>query len=127
MAALPQGCPFAPRCPLAIDDCRSAEPELTPVGADHAAACIRVDAVRGRSAADVYGVSTTPPDRAADPDAPVVLRVENLVKTYQLTKGVVFRRRIGEVRAVDDIAPDPGTHTAAGWFDRGAGPGRRRP
>ena len=28
MAALPPGCPFAPRCPLAIDDCRAAEPDL---------------------------------------------------------------------------------------------------
>lgn len=104
MAALPPGCPFAPRCPLAIDDCRSSEPELVPVGPDHAAACIRIDDVAGRSAADVYGVSTTPPDAAVNPDAPVVLRVRNLVKTYQLTKGVVFRRRIGEVRAVDDIS-----------------------
>jgi ABC-type glutathione transport system ATPase component len=33
-----------------------------------------------------------------------VLRVENLVKTYMLTKGVVFRRQIGEVRAVDGIS-----------------------
>jgi peptide/nickel transport system ATP-binding protein len=49
-------------------------------------------------------VSTAPPDAAVNPDAPVVLRVQNLVKTYQLTKGVVFRRRIGEVRAVDDIS-----------------------
>jgi peptide/nickel transport system ATP-binding protein len=106
MAALPAGCPFAPRCPLAIDDCRSAEPQLLPAGPDHLAACIRIDDVTGRSAADVYGVSTAPPDTAVDPDAPVVLRVENLVKTYELTKGVVFRRRIGEVRAVDDISFD---------------------
>ena len=28
LAALPPGCPFAPRCPLAIDECRAAEPEL---------------------------------------------------------------------------------------------------
>ena len=27
---LPSGCPFAPRCPMAIDACRQAEPELTP-------------------------------------------------------------------------------------------------
>ena len=32
LAALPPGCPFAPRCPLAIDDCRAAEPELLDVG-----------------------------------------------------------------------------------------------
>ena len=35
LAALPPGCPFAPRCPLAIDDCRAAEPELIAVGPNH--------------------------------------------------------------------------------------------
>ncbi|MEU0498635.1 ABC transporter ATP-binding protein [Mycobacterium sp. NPDC006124] len=104
MAALPPGCPFAPRCPMAVDDCRTAEPELVPIGPGHGAACIRTDDVAGRSAADVYGVSTAPPDARADPDAPVVLRVADLVKTFTLTKGAVFRRRIGEVRAVDGVS-----------------------
>ena len=34
----------------------------------------------------------------------MVLRVRDLVKTYKLTKGVVFRRQVGEVRAVDDVS-----------------------
>jgi len=106
MAALPPGCPFAPRCPLAVDECRSAEPDLLPMGPGHSAACIRTDQVVGRSAADIYGVSTAAPDAAPDPDAPVVLRVRDLVKTYKLTKGVVFRRQVGEVRAVDGISFD---------------------
>jgi peptide/nickel transport system ATP-binding protein len=40
LVTLPPGCPFAPRCPLAIDDCLAAEPPLVPVSADpgHAAA-----------------------------------------------------------------------------------------
>jgi peptide/nickel transport system ATP-binding protein len=33
MSALPGGCPFAPRCPLAHEDCRSAEPVLLPLPA----------------------------------------------------------------------------------------------
>ena len=49
LAALPPGCPFAPRCPLAIDDCRAAEPELIAVGPNHHAACIRTDEVAGRT------------------------------------------------------------------------------
>ncbi|HKV17764.1 MAG TPA: oligopeptide/dipeptide ABC transporter ATP-binding protein, partial [Mycobacterium sp.] len=105
MASLPQGCTFAPRCPLAIDECRTAEPELITVGPGHSAACIRTDQVAGRGAAEIYGVSTAP--RAEDTavaDGPVVLRVENLSKTYKLTKGVVLRRTIGEVRAVDGVS-----------------------
>jgi peptide/nickel transport system ATP-binding protein len=104
MAALPPGCPFAPRCPLAIDDCRAAEPDLLPMGPAHAAACIRTDHVVGRSAADIYGVSTEPPAADTVTDAPAVLRINDLVKTYKLTKGVVFRRQVGEVRAVDGVS-----------------------
>ena len=105
MAALPPGCPFAPRCPLAIDDCRAAEPELISVGPNHTAACIRTERVAGHTAAEIYGVSTEPPATAAvGADAPVVLRVENLAKTYKLTKGLVLRRTIGEVRAVDGVS-----------------------
>jgi peptide/nickel transport system ATP-binding protein len=40
---LPTGCPYAPRCPLAVDACHAAEPPLVPVGPGHAAACIRLE------------------------------------------------------------------------------------
>ncbi|MGA8038989.1 MAG: ABC transporter ATP-binding protein [Acidimicrobiia bacterium] len=40
--ALPPGCPFHPRCPLAIDECRDAEPVLRHSGEDRRAACILV-------------------------------------------------------------------------------------
>jgi peptide/nickel transport system ATP-binding protein len=103
LAALPPGCPFAPRCPLAIDECRTAEPEMLEIGPTHRVACIRTDQVAGRSAAEIYGVSITPPAEVAT-ESPVVLRVRDLVKTYTLTKGVVLRRQIGEVRAVDGVS-----------------------
>jgi peptide/nickel transport system ATP-binding protein len=104
LAGLEPGCPFAPRCPLAIDECRSAEPDLIEVATGHLAACIRTEHVAGRSAEDIYGVSTQPVavDEPGEPE--MVVRVRDLVKTYRLTKGVVFRRQIGEVRAVDGIS-----------------------
>ncbi len=40
--SLPEGCPFHPRCPLAIDRCRAAEPGLRDVGKGRSAACILV-------------------------------------------------------------------------------------
>ena len=104
MVSLPPGCPFAPRCPLAVDDCRAEEPALVEVGPDHRVACIRSDEVTGRSAADIYGVPSAPAQIAPTSGSEIVVRVENLVKTYTLTKGAVLRRRIGEVRAVDGVS-----------------------
>ena len=40
LAALPQGCPFAPRCRFASPDCRTTPVELRPVGEDHLSACL---------------------------------------------------------------------------------------
>ncbi|BBX45754.1 ABC transporter ATP-binding protein [Mycobacterium cookii] len=101
----PHACQFAPRCPLVIDDCRSAEPELVAISDDHWAACIRAGDVAGRSAAEIYQVSTEPVsvDTVASA-ASVVLRVTDLAKTFPLTKGVVLRRQVGEVRAVDGVS-----------------------
>ncbi len=105
MTSLSDACQFAPRCPLAISECRSAEPDLVAIRDGHSAACIRTGDVAGRSAADIYHVSTQPvaiDNAVADPS--VVLQVTDLAKTYPLTKGVVFRRRVGEVRAVDGVS-----------------------
>jgi len=103
LVTLPPGCTFAPRCPLAVDECRAAEPALETVAPGHAAACIRTDRVVGRSAAEVFGVTTQPPIADNRSETEIVVRVKDLSKTFALTKGVVFRRRIGEVRAVDGI------------------------
>ena len=104
LAALPAGCPFTPRCPLAVDECSTAEPALDAVGPGHRVACIRHEQVAGRSAADIYGVSTTPSPAPGDADErPVAVAVRDLVKTFPMTKGAVLRRRIGEVRAVDGV------------------------
>ncbi|MFN8089149.1 MAG: ABC transporter ATP-binding protein [Mycobacterium sp.] len=113
MVALSPGCPFAPRCPLAIDECRSHEPPLTTIAADHSAACIRSSEVRGRTAAEIYGEVPSPSSESPSPESPscssgqtpaTVVKVRDLVKTYHLTKGVVLRRKIGEVRAVDGVS-----------------------
>jgi len=41
LAAPPEGCRFHPRCPLAIDKCKTEAPPLVSVGPDHRSACWR--------------------------------------------------------------------------------------
>jgi peptide/nickel transport system ATP-binding protein len=42
--SMPQGCPFAERCPLAIAACSAALPDFVTLEGDHIARCIRIDA-----------------------------------------------------------------------------------
>ncbi|MFE9251795.1 dipeptide ABC transporter ATP-binding protein [Streptomyces sp. NPDC007088] len=122
--ALPPGCPFAPRCPLAAPECESAEPgpsAWTSPSGDHRAACVRVARVSGRTPGEIFvdGDAAAPAGTEAEAGrqeeagtlaeapqgspAPVVLRVRDLTKTFPLYKGSVFRRRTGSVYAVDGV------------------------
>lgn len=104
MHALPGGCSFAPRCPIAIDDCAVAEPPLEKLGPGHAAACIRTAEVGTGELFTAYRQEIAPPPHAEPTDDTVVLRVTDLVKVFPITSGVLLRRRTGEVRAVDGIS-----------------------
>ncbi|WP_051174758.1 ABC transporter ATP-binding protein [Nocardia exalbida] len=104
MHALPPGCSFAPRCPVAIDECRAAEPPLEAVEPGHTAACIRTAEVGADDLFEAYRREIAEPEAVAEVESDVVLRVSDLVKVFPITSGVVLRRRTGEVRAVDGIS-----------------------
>ncbi|MFJ8475346.1 dipeptide ABC transporter ATP-binding protein [Kitasatospora sp. NPDC094011] len=119
MAELPPGCPFAARCPLVEPRCSTAEPELA--GADgHSAACVRSDELAERRPAphEVYPVPSLPlplpttgtTDRNRSErdrsERASVLSVSGLGKTFPLLKGAVFKRKVGEVYAVDGVDLD---------------------
>nr|WP_217368277.1 ABC transporter ATP-binding protein [Kitasatospora sp. MMS16-BH015] len=109
LAELPGGCPFAARCPLVEDRCRTVEPPLTGAG-DHLAACVRAEELAERAPApgEVYPLPVVPPPAVAAPRAErsAVLTVTGLGKTFPVLKGSVFKRKVGEVYAVDGVELD---------------------
>ena len=109
---LPQGCPFAPRCPMKLGVCLELEPDLDPTRhPGHRAACHRHPEIeeQGLTATDVFPASVAgepPIARRPRQERAAVLEVEGLVRRFPLTRGAVFRRTVGTVHAVDGISFD---------------------
>jgi peptide/nickel transport system ATP-binding protein len=111
VARLPQGCPFVPRCPVSISVCETIEPELEPTaGGGRRAACHRSEEIE---LGLIDGAPVFPPPAIATVRETVpreqrtpVLEVHDLAKRYPVTKGVVLRRKIGTITAVDGITFD---------------------
>ncbi|MFF1788081.1 dipeptide ABC transporter ATP-binding protein [Kitasatospora sp. NPDC058243] len=130
LVGLPGGCPFAPRCAVALDVCRTTEPALTipaltapaltepaltvpggqhghvghigPVG--HVA-CHRAGEIADGTLDPAGRAAAVPPARAGERTAgEVVLRVEDLVKTFPVTKGALLKRRVGTLHAVNHVS-----------------------
>ncbi|NEC67828.1 ABC transporter ATP-binding protein [Streptomyces sp. SID9727] len=103
---LPAGCPFASRCAVALDACRTDEPALRAVTGHGDVACLRADEIAAGSLDPAGGAEAAEPGEPSEGDAPagdVVLRVEDLVKTFPVTKGAVLKRRVGTLRAVNGV------------------------
>ncbi|MEO8749414.1 MAG: ABC transporter ATP-binding protein, partial [Allobranchiibius sp.] len=106
LADLPPGCPFAPRCPAVIDACLVEEPELLQIGSREVA-CIRADEFEEGSLgiADVFPTPAPVPfEEQAHVKGATVLSVKDLKRHFPLTTGVVFRKVIGSVKAVDGVS-----------------------
>ncbi|CAM5293639.1 dipeptide ABC transporter ATP-binding protein [Streptomyces tanashiensis] len=107
LVALPAGCPFADRCPAALDRCRTEEPAAVPVAGHGDVACLRAEEIAdGRLVADaLFPAPEAPEDTGAAPGE-VVLRVSGLGKTFPVTKGAFLKRRVGTLHAVSDVGFD---------------------
>jgi len=136
---LPPGCPFTPRCPMAVDACSTDEPglEKTTVSAtgvplrdaetelaqatrvltvpdgtpDHLVACHRTEEIARDNLrhADIFPIPDLKLSEFSDlprDQRDIMLELEGLTKYYPLMKGLIYRRKIGEVHAVDGIDLD---------------------
>ena len=110
---MPKGCPFAPRCPLATDICHTTEPAMEPVPGrpGQFVACHRTQEIvsKGLTFHDVYTVVEAVKSKFAGvprDERKMVLDVKHMRKTFPLTAGGFLRRKIGEVKAVDDVTLD---------------------
>ncbi|MET7828985.1 ABC transporter ATP-binding protein [Streptomyces sp. NPDC005386] len=97
------GCSFAPRCPVAVDDCKTTVPELKVYGSDHAAACLFADAPVELPAGQIL------PVREPEPALPVSATLAPLVEFDGVdlrypVRGGALRRVTGHLHAVQDVS-----------------------
>jgi peptide/nickel transport system ATP-binding protein len=120
----PVGCRFAARCSYATEQCRENEPGLVSDNWDHAFACwhptdgpvklarhpVAPPGSPAPSGADaVLGSAVMAEPRRPDPAAPAfdaseLLVLENVVREYPVTSGVILRRKVGTVKAVSGVS-----------------------
>ena len=112
LVGLPAGCPFAPRCPIVVEKCRTVEPGLDPTDREaHFAACHRSleIAQRNWTTSDIFVRPELPPNElvaTSRDQREVVLQLDDLRREFAIRKGAVIRRTVGSVRAVDGVSLD---------------------
>lgn len=102
----PQGCSFAPRCPLVIDDCKQGVPPLVSTGEDREAACLRSDDVNpvrtALTSADKQQLAEHDVDGEQLGSQETVLVIRGLTRHFRIGRG----RQAVILRAVDDVDLD---------------------
>jgi peptide/nickel transport system ATP-binding protein len=111
---MPPTCAFLPRCPYATVRCRTDPwPRLASVGVRHSSACFIADQL-GEAALRAAGVhrdtitlkSAAAPKEltpaAGEDEEDIVVEVKDLKMYFPITRGV-FRRKVGEVKAVNGV------------------------
>lgn len=116
LVRLPNGCAFAPRCPIATDLCHSEVPELRDAETGeaskiasqgvHLAGCHRSDLLAENR--EIFPRPQIAPPSINEPreQREPVLEIEGLQRVFPVTKGALIKRKLGEVKAVDEIEFD---------------------
>lgn len=101
-AARPEYCPFYDRCEYRMDKCKAQKrPELTAVKPEHFAACCLTQAEKQQKAEEIAGkvMKASPHITVKDE---LCLDVKSVKKYFPVFKGMM-RKKVGEVKAIEDI------------------------
>jgi peptide/nickel transport system ATP-binding protein len=104
LTALPAGCVFEPRCPLAEEACRANPPNLLEVTPGHQARCFRWETVI-EQLEPVVGteVTVTAAHHAADRD---LLKVEQLKVYFRRAAALLGLGNHQDIKVIDDVSFD---------------------
>jgi peptide/nickel transport system ATP-binding protein len=104
LANLPGGCSFAARCPLVEAACRETTPALEAVGPEHHVACLRTaETAPADARRRIFVAAVGAPARADVAQGDVVLEGRAVTKHFPLSRGTIFGRSVGTVKAVDGV------------------------
>jgi peptide/nickel transport system ATP-binding protein len=104
LANVPAGCSFAPRCPMAESRCHQTRPELEPIEPYHYVACVRAaETASARVSVTASIAAPAAPPGDDDGSDNVILEARGLTKHFPLSRGMIFARTFGSVKAVDGI------------------------
>lgn len=104
--ALPAGCVFHPRCPLALDRCRSERPLLEQAAPGHQVRCHRWREVERGALQDGEPAQLVPTPTSAEVAAEPVLVMSEVAKQFPLRRSLadlLARRPPRMVQAVDGV------------------------
>ena len=97
----PEGCRFHPRCPLADNECRSKEPQIEEIEDGHKVSCWHYNKTEELRGKDSTRRTQEVKILAAKEK---LLEVRNLKKYWYFpVKAGIFRKKVGYIKAVDDI------------------------
>ena len=96
------GCRFAPRCEIKTELCLEEEPEWQKVSTHQGGKCHFFEQQGLGSAAPPVDTSVTDIEMSAE-SGPTLLEVSNLKVYFPVHRGLL-RKRVGDVRAVDDVS-----------------------
>jgi oligopeptide/dipeptide ABC transporter ATP-binding protein len=104
LAPPPSGCRFAARCSHATEQCREVEPPLTGEDPAHLFACWNpIDGPVERLPTIVPAVRADPPPLASANGARHLLELNDVVREFPVTAGLVLQRKVDSIKAVSGV------------------------